>query len=249
MKLYKAEAVVLRTRELQEADKLLVLYSRQHGKITVAAHGVNKPSSRKRGSVQPFCHTNFLLYKGRQLDSVSQCDSVEIFAHLRNDFELLICASYLVELVEAFSVEGEPNEYVFLLLVSTLHMLNPMDAEILTRAFEIKLITVFGFRPHWESCVHCREPFGSGEIRFSPALGGVLCYSCVGYDLRALRLNRGTLETLKKLLAWEPSRLVRLKADRTVQGQLKDILRSYLDYHMEYRVKSARFLDMVGYKK
>ena len=207
MKLYKAEAVVLRTRELKEADRLLVLYSRQHGKITVAAHGVNKPSSRKRGAVQPFCHTNFLLYKGRQLDSVSQCEGVEIFSHLYSDFDLLSCASYLVELVEAFSMEGEPNEYVFLLLVSILHRLNPMDAEILTRAFEIKLITVFGFRPHLESCVHCREPFVSGEIRFSPSLGGVLCQSCVGHDFRALRMNRGVLETLKKLLAWEPSRV------------------------------------------
>ncbi|ACV63814.1 DNA repair protein RecO [Desulfofarcimen acetoxidans DSM 771] len=244
MKLYKAEAVVLRTRELREADKLLVLYSRQHGKITVAAHGVSKPSSRKRGSVQPFCHTNFLLHKGRQLDSVSQCDGVEIFAHLRSNFELLSCASYLVELVEAFSVEGDPNEYVFLLLVSIFHLLNPLDAELLTRAFEIKLLTVFGFRPHWESCVHCREPLSSGEIRFSPAMGGVLCQSCLEQDARALCLNRGTLETMKKLLAWEPSQLVRLKADQGVRRQLKKILRSYVDYHLEYRVKSARFLDM-----
>ncbi|WP_066636547.1 DNA repair protein RecO [Desulfolucanica intricata] len=245
MKLYKAEAVVLRARSLREADQLLVLYSKQYGKIKAVAHGVCKPSSRKRGAVQPFCHSNFLLHRGRQLDSVSQCEGIEIFAHLRSDLSLLSYASYLVELVESLSAEGEPNEYIFMLLITTFYLLNPVHAEILTRAFEIKLVSVLGYRPHLESCVNCQGALSSKEIYFSSSLGGVLCQGCVGRDAGALHLNKGSLEILKKLQTWEPSRINRLKVDKIARGQLKKVLRNYLDYHMEYRVKSASFLDIL----
>src|SRR5665647_1950461 len=157
MKLYKADAVVLRSIECGNGDKLLVLFSREHGKIKVMAHGVAKPSSRKRGFVQLFTYTRFLLHRGRELDSVSQCEGIEMFSYIRDNLEQISYASYLAELVEALIPEGEQNEPLFLLLLETLRLMEEGEAEMLTRSFEIKAAGLMGYRPVLEECAQCGE--------------------------------------------------------------------------------------------
>lgn len=242
MKLYKTEAVVLRARDCGDGDKLLILYSREYGKIKVMAHGVAKPSSRKRGAVQPFTHTKFLLHRGREIDSVSQCEGVEMFSFLRGDLEKISHASYLAELVEALTPEGEPHESLFTLLLATLRLMEAEDAEMLARAFEIRSVGLLGYRPVLETCAHCQGPIG-GEVLFSPGLGGVLCKDCGLADPVAVPCSRGVVETLKILQNWHPSRLRQLKVERPARNQIKNLLYEYLKYHLERDLKSAAFLN------
>lgn len=242
MKLYKAEAIVLRTRDCGNGDKLLVLYSREYGKIKAMAHGVAKPSSRKRGAVQPFTHTRFLLYRGRELDSVSQCEGVEMFSGLRGNLENISYANYLAELVDALTLEGEPNEALFLLLLSTLRLLAEGDAELLARAFEIRAAGFMGYHPVLEACANCQGPVG-GKLFFSPGQGGVLCEACAPADADALSCNRGVLETMKTLLKWHPSRMGQLKVGRPARNQIKRLMLEYLRYHLERDLKTAAFLN------
>lgn len=242
MKLYKVIAVVLRARECGDGDKLLTLYSREYGKIKVMAHGVSKPSSRKRGAVQPFTFTKFLLYRGRELDSVSQCEGVEMFSFLREDLEKISYASYLAELVDALTPEGEPNEALFLLLLETLRLMAEGDAEILARGFEIKAAGFTGYRPVLETCANCQGTV-EGQLFFSPGTGGVLCGSCGPAVPEALPCNRGVVEIMRILLSWHPARLRQLKVDRPARNQLKKLLHQYLKYYLERDLKSAVFLN------
>lgn len=242
MKLYKTEALVLRARDCGGGDKLLILYSREFGKIKVMAHGVSKPSSRKRGAVQLFTRTNFLIHRGRNLDSVSQCEGVEMFSYLRGDLEKISYASYLFELVDAFTPEGEASEPLFLLLLTTLRLMATEDLELLARAFEIKAAGYSGYNPVLETCANCQGPL-EGRLCFSPSLGGSLCGACGSADPEALPCNRGLVENLKVLLRWHPSRLRQLKVDRQTRDQLKKLLHEYLIYHLEQEFKSAAFLN------
>ena len=141
MKLYKVKAIVLSSREMREADRVLTIFSREQGKLRVVAHGVSKPASRKRGSVQPFCYTDFLLNRGREIDSVSQCQVLEIFSPLREDLTRLTYASYLAELVDNLTGEGEANQAVFALLLTCLARLAETggDPELVARSFEARL--------------------------------------------------------------------------------------------------------------
>lgn len=242
MKLYKAEALVLRARDCGDGDKLLTLFSREYGKIKVIAHGVSKPSSRKRGSVQPFTLTKFLLYRGRDLDSVSQCEGKEMFLSLRESLEKISYASYLAELVDALTPDGEPNEPLFLLLLTTLRLMAGEDPEILTRAFEIKAAGFVGYRPVLETCANCREA-AARQPYFSPALGGVLCEKCSRSDPNALSCNKGIVEILKILLNWCPSRLRQLKIEPLTKKQIGRILHEYLKFHLDRDLKSSSFLN------
>lgn len=242
MKLYKTEAVVLRARDCGGGDKLLILYSREYGKLKVIAHGASKPSSRKRGAVQLFSYTNFLLHRGRELDSVSQCEGVEMFSFLRGDLEKISYASYLAELVDALTPEGEPNEPLFYLLLETIRLMETDDAEILARSFEIKAAGFLGYRPVLEVCAQCRGLL-VGEPFFSPVQGGVLCETCGRADPGAAPCSRGVVETLKIFLSWPPAKLRQLKIGNPARKQIRKLLYEYLKYHLEQDLKSVAFLN------
>ncbi len=242
MKLYKVDAVVLKSIDCGNGDKLLVLFSREHGKIKVMAHGVAKPSSRKRGFVQLFTYTRFLLHRGRELDSVSQCEGIEMFSYIRDNLDQISYASYLAELVEALIPEGEQNEPLFLLLLETLRLMEEGEAEILTRSFEIKAAVLMGYRPVLEECAQCGGAL-TGRLLFSAKTGGLLCELCSAADPRALVCSRGMAETLKVLSSWTPDRLSQLKISAADRVQIKILLYDYLKYHLEKDLKSASFLN------
>ncbi|MDD2443106.1 MAG: DNA repair protein RecO [Desulfotomaculaceae bacterium] len=242
MKLYKADAVVLRARDCGSGNKLLILYSREYGKIKVMAHGVSKPTSRKRGAVQPFTLTRFLIYRGRELDSVSQCEGVEMFSFLKGNLEMIGYASYLAELVDALTPEREPNANLFTLFLETLRLMAAGDIELLVRAFEIKAVGLIGYRPVLESCAQCLKPF-STEVFFSPCTGGVVCSACGPNVPDAAPCSRGVVETLKVLLSWPPARLPQIKVERRARNRIKYLLHEYLKYHLEQDFKSAAFLN------
>ncbi|MFX4263403.1 DNA repair protein RecO [Pelotomaculum propionicicum] len=242
MKLYKVDAIVLRSIECGNGDKLLVIFSREHGKMKVMAHGVTKPSSRKRGSVQPFTYTKFLIHRGRELDSVSQCEGIEMFPFLRADLGIISYASYLAELVQCLIPEGEQNEPLFRLLLETMRLMKEREAEILTRSFELKAAGLMGYLPVLEACAHCGEP-PAGSLFFSAETGGVLCEACGAGDPRAVPVSRGMVETLKALLNWPQDRLRQLKISPADRKRIKTLLYDYLKYYLERDLKSASFIN------
>ncbi|OAT85799.1 DNA repair protein RecO [Desulfotomaculum copahuensis] len=245
MRLYKVSALVLKAVNIREADLILTLFSRERGKIRVLAYGACKPGSRKRGAVQPFSCANFLLCRGRDLDTVSQADLQEMFPALRERLDLLGYASYLAELVDAFTAEGEAAPAVFELLQQSFGLLGHIQTALLTRAFEIKLLTLLGYRPCLESCVSCGGALG-GEPVYHAGAGGMLCPRCAALQHGGLRCRRGTVATLRLLLRWDLRRLNRLRPDDAIRREMRQILRRHMEYHLERRMKSLQFLRLIG---
>jgi DNA repair protein RecO (recombination protein O) len=246
MKVYLVEAIILKSVKTREADRLLTLYTRQAGKMRVMAHGVEKPASRKRGAVQPFGYSKLLLHRGKDLDSVSQGEGIEIFPALRQSLEGLAGANYMAELVDAFTVDDDPNPHVFELLIDTFRMLGGEHDFAAARAFEIKLVSFLGYRPGLESCVLCESPAEGEKSYFLPAQGGLVCTKCGGAPGHALEVSRGALESLKALLRWETGRIHQLKLSRAAGKEIKTIMEHFIEYHLEKKIKSARFQKMFG---
>ncbi len=242
MKLYKVDAIVLRSIDCGAADKLLILFSRDFGRIKVMAHGVAKPFSRKRGSVQPFTYSRFLIRRGRDLDSVSQCEGIEMFPFLRHDLKAIGYASYLSELVLSVTPEGEQNKPLFHLFLETMRLMGEGGAEVLTRSFEIKVAVLMGYRPVLDACAHCGEPL-AGRPFFSAGAGGALCQACGAGDLQAACVSRGIVEILKALINRPQERLHQLKISAADKKLIKALLYEYLRYYLERDLKTASFLN------
>lgn len=113
MPTYRAEAVVLRARDLGEADKLLTLFARGHGKIRAVARGARRTKSRLLAGTQLFARIHASLWVGRNLDGISQCQVLESNRACREDLVSFGCASYAAEIVDLMARERDPNDSAY----------------------------------------------------------------------------------------------------------------------------------------
>lgn len=252
MGIYKAEAIVLRSRVYGEADRLLTLFTREAGKVSAIAKGVRKPTSRLRGAVQLFSHTHLVLYTGKSLDTITQGEAEETFSFLQHDLERLAVASSCAELVDRLTLEKQPLEKVFQLLLAALRALEKGGPELLARVFEIKLLALLGYQPRLEECVlgghegwRPPEPGAreAGPVWFSVEKGGVLCSSCAERCPDAYPLSPATVGALGYFLRTPLERAVRAKIGKKSLSELAVLLRSFLGYHGEVNVRTWSFLD------
>ena len=118
--LYRDTAVVLRTYKLGEADRIVVLLTAENGKVRAVAKGVRKTTSRFGARLEPMSHVRLLLYRGRELDIVSQAESVEPLAPLLGDLDRASQGMAVLEAADQLALEREPNPELYRMLVGVL---------------------------------------------------------------------------------------------------------------------------------
>lgn len=243
MSLYKCEGIVLRTRNLGEADRVITLYTLEKGKLEGVARGARRPRSRLMGGTQLFTHGLYMLFSGRSLDSVSQVEIKRSFAPLREELTPLAYCSYMAELFDVIVMPGEPSEELFQLLQESFVLMEEarVDAGVVLRRFELGLMSVLGYQPHLHSCVRCGGEVGA-DIRLSVAEGGLLCRSCWGVDSAALPLTRATVEWMKRLPRTPAARLGALRLSSAESRLLESACRAYVDYRLARPLKSVSFM-------
>lgn len=245
-RLYRTEGIILKRGDLGEADRLLVLFTPGHGKLRVLAKGVRKVPSRKAGHVEPFMRTQFLLARGRSLDIVTQVETLDAYQGLRADLLRTTYAYYVSELVDAFSEEGEENSALYDLLAGTLQALAAgHDPTLLTRFFEVRLLTLAGYRPELRRCVACGAEHVPGQGFFCLSEGGVRCPRCAESIPTTIALSLGAFKVLRFLQSQEYPAVAALQLRPDTLQEVAAILRRYLTYVLERNVKSTAFLDRI----
>ncbi|HZW04540.1 MAG TPA: DNA repair protein RecO, partial [Anaerolineaceae bacterium] len=152
----RVEVVVLRHNDWGEADRLLVLYGRDQGKLRAVAKGVRKMRSRKAGHLEPFTRVALMLAKGRDMWIVTQAETVDAYLPVREDLVRTGYAAYVVEILDRFTYEEGENRLLYDLLVRTLSRIAELDDPFLAvRYFEIHLLDLLGFRPELTYCTQC----------------------------------------------------------------------------------------------
>jgi DNA repair protein RecO (recombination protein O) len=208
MPLYSLDAVVIKSRNLGEADKLITLYSRERGKVRAVARGARRPRNRLAASTEIFTHGNYLLFANQGLDNISQCEITESFRGLRESLEGAAAATYCLEIVERMTEEEEPGGDLFPFLLAMLRVLaaDEEDLELAVRVFELGLLARLGYLPEFSQCVNCGCEVKQGAS-FSAALGGVLCGDCRTQDRDAPPVAPDTLAAVRFLVgcAFKPS--------------------------------------------
>jgi DNA repair protein RecO (recombination protein O) len=247
-RVYRAEGIVLRRQDLGEADRLTTIYTRNLGKLRVVAKGVRKARSRKAGHLEPFTRVALMMAKGRELDIVTQAEAIETFPHLRSDLLKLSHASYLVELLDRFTVEGgDGNLALFNLLVLSLNRLASSAAPP-TRVilhFELRLLELLGFRPELFRCVECGEEIKPQNQFFSPHQGGVICPDC-GRSKRDLHsISLPALKVLRHVQRSDFETAVAPRVDENVQKEVEKLIQAYITYLLERRLNTPGFIKQV----
>jgi DNA repair protein RecO (recombination protein O) len=195
--LYRDTGVVLRTYKLGEADRIVVLLTAENGKVRAVAKGIRKTSSRFGARLEPMSHVRLLLYRGRELDIVSQAESVEPLAPLLSSLDRASQGMAVLEAADQLALEREPNPQLYRMLVGVLRTIAERPGPLVVPAFYWKLLAAEGLGPELDTCVRC----GEGEpdvalVAFDLGEGGVLCRSCrsgQAISPPALTLLRGIL--------------------------------------------------------
>lgn len=243
MPVYKAEAIILRRRVLGEADRVLTLFTREHGKFSALARGVRRTSSKLAGRLEPFSHVALLLGRGRgSLDVVAQAEVVTGLGTLRSDLRLFGRASLVAELVEAAVPEREPHPEVFALLRQTLDLL-ATDAPALPW-FALQLIALVGFDPALHHCAVCRGDLG-GAAAWSHPLGGLVDARCAARDPAAVRLRPEMVRALRALRAADAGAVPTVTIAPRGRSLLLEILRRYAEHRLEVRLRAPAVLGQI----
>ena len=232
--LYKDEGIVLKTIKLGEADRIVTIFTRSNGKVRAVAKGVRKTKSRFGGRLEPFTHAQLMIYKGRNLDTITSVDIVRSFDEIRTDYRCLTSAAALVEVVEKMTEEREQAASTYALLLAGLTALGSGPCDSVVPAFLIKLLSISGYHPQLTVCAGCGTT--AGLEGFSPSFGGAVCESCWRQDRDAERLGAARIGVLNRLLAEE------FGVDAGDVGELTQLLRRYTEYHLERPLKSLHLL-------
>ncbi|MFN8037261.1 MAG: DNA repair protein RecO [Acidimicrobiia bacterium] len=237
MSLYRDQGVVLRTIKLGEADRIVTIFTQVHGKIRAVAKGVRKTSSRFGARLEPTSHVALQCYQGRELDVVTQVETIDAFRPLREHYGSLTHAIPMLEAVDQVAQDRERNVALYRMLVGALRTLVEQPTPLVTAGFFWKLLSLEGFHPMLDSCSRCGA--GPPFVAFDLAEGGVLCGSCGRFG--GVRLSADGLELLVQILGGELRRaLAAQPGPATSEVERLGVLS--LEYHLERRLRSTALL-------
>jgi len=243
-RVYRTRAIVLKRRDMGEADRLIVVFTPSLGKRSYLARGVRKPASRKAGHLEPFTHVALLLAQGRTWDLITQAETVTGFHALREDLDRTAYAYYLAELVDAFTQEEDSQPELFDLLLEGLGILQDTDnLAIAMRWLELRLLRMGGYQPQFFSCVECGESIEPVTNYMSFEQGGVLCPRHGEGVRTAIPLSLGTLKVLRFVQTRSYTSVAGLQLSASRQRDVEGILAAYMRYVLERKLKSPAFIE------
>jgi DNA repair protein RecO (recombination protein O) len=177
-RLYRTEGIVLREMDYGEADRILTILTPER-KLSVIAKGIRRATSRKAGHLGLFAHANLLIARGRNLDIVTQAESIEEFEGLRQDLLRFTYACYAAELVDRLAQEEEGSAELYRLMLDGLRWFSAVDdLRLWMRFFELRLLRYAGYEPELFICTQCQQPIEARPNAFSAAEGGMVCAHC-----------------------------------------------------------------------
>lgn len=243
-RVYKAQAIVLRQRKLGEADKIVTLLSAYNGKIDAVAKGVRRTKSRMSGHLEPLTLGSYLLAEGRDLDIVTQAETIEGFPAIRSDLERLSRAFYCAELADRLTPERSESNPIFRLLQTTLEEISKEDnPDRVVRYFELRLMEELGYKPELSQCAVCDRKLEPVTNFWSPQAGGVACAGCTG-DLPGLTpISHNSLKVMRFLQKEPYAAIARLRLSGDLMAELELCLAQQVHYVLEREVRSSRFVE------
>lgn len=252
---YQTQGIILKQFKLGEADKIVTVYTPEFGKLKAVAKGACRPGSKLGGNVEPLTHSLMLLAKGRNLDIITQSQTINGYLALKSDLWRMACGFYILELIDSFTVEGGESRPLFDLLLDIFNQLSEPDSnENALRYFELHLLDCLGYRPQLRRCVNCDSALKPVVNFFSPSRGGLMCPDCSPEEthpygqIEAAPLASDlpvSIEALKVLRLWQScdnatARRVRVKPG--LSRELEQILQRYIGSILQRELKSLAWL-------
>ena len=246
---YKAQAINLKSYNLGESDKIMIMYSRDHGLIRCVAKGAKKSSSSLGGRMQLIVANNLLLAKGRNLDIVCQAEVIESFSSIRSDMTKLIYSFYCAELLNNFGLENDTNSKIIYDLsfeaLKNISIFSSLEEILWTVIrFKLRLMEAVGYAIELNQCVRCNDiehNYGSYHF-FCPESGGVICSKCEEKANKTLEIDKRHISIFKDV------RIYDFPADEGIFDKILlyscfNILKEYVSAKSDKKLKTPEMIE------
>ena len=240
---YRAEAIVLRTHKLGEADRIITFLTRERGKVRAVAKGVRRTKSKFGARLEPFSRVDLLLHEGKNLHIITQAESLNAYGQdLAIDYTLWTAGQTMLETADRLvSEESVANEAQYLLLVGALRTLvnGEHDSTLVLDAYLLRALSLAGYSPTLDACIVCgmsgAQPF------FHVPSGGALCFDhrapgSVAPKIESIQLMQALLEG-----DWPTAD----RATSSQKNEVSGIVAAYTQWHMDKTLRSLPLVDRI----
>ena len=232
MALIRDEALVIRSYKLGEADRIVLLFTKDHGKLRAVAKGSRKAKSRIGGRVEPLNYLNVQLWMGKDLHILSQAETIESNFSLRVDLESIQRAMSILEIVDKLTHDDYPDPVLFDAAIRALRSLANNRSAMYVPAFFLRAMQIEGFRPSVDTCRLCGTT--DDIVAFDPASAAVTCaLHPIGSEISA-----GALKAMRLVLDGHASQAFAV-TDSEDEYQMEGLVVSFCEAMIERKLKTV----------
>lgn len=247
---FVTDAINLKSYNLSENDKIIVMYSKEKGLIKGVAKGCKKPKSKLGARMDLLVANTIMLYKGKNMDTIQEARSVNNFKETRKDMDKLFYSMYVSEIVNNFGHEDDPcSKEIYELFYKALEKISDAKdkKEILIAVikFQLKIMEISGFGVELDSCLCCKEQILQEDMYFSPKMGGVFCKECNETFGIKVKLHHKLRNFLLAMLQFDFNHQSDYdkKATEKVCTVCFELLKDYVQIHCPKQFKTTKILQ------
>jgi len=242
---YSTEAIVIRRRNIGEADSILTVFSLQEGKFDAVARGVRKARSKMRGHLEPLTHVQAQIARGRSLDVFTQAETITSFRALKDNLDALTAGLYCCELVDRFTVDRAAQRAIYELLLDILGSLDSGASIHVARYFEQHLLAATGYEIQLDACAICHARLPEEDTLLSPSAGGLVCKQCRPLGTTGHIVSVRAIKVLRHARSCSVEAFAALRLDDDLAHQLQVALGDIVRTVMDRETNTGRYLDAI----
>ena len=243
---YKTEGIILRRRNIGEADSVFTVLSEREGKFDAVARGVRKARSHMRGHLEPLTRSRLMLARGRSMDVFTQAETVAAYRLLREDLERGAAAMYGAELVDRFTAERAEQPGLYGLLIELLEALEAEAPPGIVRYFELQLLALTGYELQLDACAACSTRLPAEETLLSPAAGGLVCVPCRVAAGGGRIVGVRTVKVLRFARSASMAEFAALRMDDQLANELRNALGDAVRYVLDREPATGRYIEQIA---
>ena len=241
MDTYTVEAVVLRTDDFGDANRVVTLFTKEFGKIEVNAYGCRRSRSPLSGALQMFNHITANLSRGTKVDTIREADIINFYDTLTADLERLAYASFLFEIVNRMTLPRQRELETFKLLIKSLPVMSRRNPRIAALIGACQFMETTGVQLNFIQCVHCGKEI-SGDAAISLLDGGAVCMNCIDAAQDCRPYPAGLRRTFETMLGFDWRDTTKLSFNARQVTSAENFFIDYVHGLIGGELKSVQFI-------
>jgi DNA repair protein RecO (recombination protein O) len=246
----RTEAIILRTKDFGESDRIVTAFSSLYGTLRGIAKGARRSAKRFSNSLNIFSLVNLEFRERRGSDLVwfDSCELIDGYPGIRSDYDLLLKASYMIEMTGILFPPNVVSSEMFLLLESALSCISEkQDTERTMIIFQAQAMRIGGFGINVSKCSLCGRSYkGEGRALFHPPSGSIVCMACDKESVFTPGMDPTTVYALEQVQSHDFSISHTFQCNEDTLKELKRVFLSHVEHRLGKRLKSAKYLNSPG---